>query len=107
MIINIIILIWLHFVSDFLLQSDKMAINKSKSNKWLCLHVLIYSLPLLWFGWIFAAINGFLHFITDFITSRVTTKLYANHKHWFFVVIGLDQALHMSALILTLQYLEK
>lgn len=94
-------------MSDFLLQSDKMAINKSKSNKWLCIHILIYSIPFLWFGWLFALINGLLHFITDFISSRATSRLYTNHRHWFFVIIGLDQALHMTALILTLQYLVK
>lgn len=104
---NILIVVWIHFMSDFLLQSDKMAINKSKSNKWLCIHILIYSIPFLWFGWLFALINGLLHFITDFISSRATSRLYTNHRHWFFVIIGLDQALHMTALILTLQYLVK
>jgi len=100
---DIIILIWIHFIADFILQTDKMAMNKSKSNKYLALHCLAYSLPLLWFGWVFALVNGIAHFMTDWITSRATTKLHQKgERHWFFVVIGLDQAIHMTTLVLTL-----
>ncbi len=100
---DIIILIWIHFIADFILQSDKMATNKSKSNKYLAVHCLIYSLPLLWFGWLFALVNGTAHFITDWITSRATTNLHQKgERHRFFVVVGLDQAIHMTTLVLTL-----
>jgi peptidoglycan biosynthesis protein MviN/MurJ (putative lipid II flippase) len=100
--IDILILVWLHFIADFILQSDKMAINKSSDNKWLALHVIIYTLPLFWFGFWFALINGTLHYVTDYFTSRWTSRLWAEEKrHWFFVVIGLDQALHLTALFVT------
>jgi hypothetical protein len=72
----------------------------------LLLHVTLYAIPFLWFGWLFALVNGMAHFITDWITSRVTSKLWQEKEvHWFFVVIGLDQAIHLSTLVLTYNYL--
>ena len=96
---TILILVFMHFVADFMLQNDYMAHNKS-SNSWiLSLHVGIYAVPFLIFGWQFALFNFVAHWITDFITSRITKKLWAmEESHWFFVVIGFDQALHMTAL---------
>ncbi len=104
--LSIIVLIWLHFISDFILQTDWMALNKSKRMAPLLTHICVYSTPFaLVFGWRYAAINGLAHFATDFVTSRVTSFLYQNKKnHWFFVVIGFDQALHLTVLLLTLSY---
>ena len=97
-----IALILTHFVADFIFQTDKMAINKSKSNKWLFFHVFVYSLPLLFWGWKFAAFNAVAHFLVDYVTSRLTTHLWnKNECHWFFVVIGADQALHLTCLFLS------
>ena len=59
-LIDILTLMWLHFFADFVLQSDYVATNKSKNNKILTLHCLIYSIPFLWFGWAFALFNGLL-----------------------------------------------
>lgn len=103
----VLLLVWLHFLGDFIMQSSYMAINKSKSNKVLLLHVTIYGLPftlagvLLGIPW-FGPINAVLHFMTDWVTSRITSQLYANpDKHWFFVVIGADQAIHFTCLFCT------
>lgn len=102
----ILLLVWLHFVADFLLQSDWMALNKSKRNVPLLVHVAVYSTPFLIFGWIFALVNGVAHFVTDWLSSRATSWLWNKEKrHWFFVVIGLDQAVHMTALFLTYHWL--
>ena len=90
----ILLIVWLHFVADFLLQTEAMANNKSSSNKWLTIHIVCYSLPFMVFGVWFAFINGVLHFITDHITSRITKRLWAEKKvGLFFKVIGFDLSL--------------
>ncbi len=95
-------LVWLHFLGDFLLQSDKMALSKSSSMRWLGIHVAVYSAVFIPFGLKFVLANYVLHFITDAISSRLTSRLWKQDKrHWFFVVIGADQAIHMSCLLLT------
>ena len=96
-----------HFVSDFLLQNDWMAVNKSKRLDALLLHVTIYSLTFIWLGWKFVLITFITHLITDAITSRITRMLYYPifYRHWFFAVIGLDQLIHYWTLALTYKYL--
>lgn len=94
--------VWCHWFADFILQSDRIAINKSSSNKILLWHVALYGFCFLWAGVAFAVVNALLHFVTDWCTSRATKKLWiSEQRHWFFVVIGLDQAIHMSCLFLT------
>lgn len=104
----ILILIFLaHFIGDFILQTDDMAKNKSKDNMALTYHIAMYSLPfIILFGPIYAVINGLLHWVIDFTTSRISSKLYQKGDiHNFFVVIGFDQFLHMTCLVGTYWYL--
>lgn len=99
----ILAIVWLHFMSDFILQSNEMATKKSKSMIWLTIHVIVYSFPFLLLGWKYALVNGLAHWVVDFFTSRATSRLWEKKEvHWFFVVIGFDQALHMTILFLTL-----
>lgn len=113
-------LIFTHWLADFVCQTDEMAKNKSKSNFWLGYHVLVYG-GVLWAFCIadlimhgdrfevhaaFTVINVLIHFSIDFVTSRVTSKLWAKGEvHNFFVVVGFDQALHMATLYFTYQLL--
>jgi hypothetical protein len=152
---DLLVLLTLHFVGDFLLQTDQMALNKSKSWKALADHVLCYLAPFtLWCLWAygrqplagsalaFLLVTGAAHYLTDAATSRWTSRLWfidlyprpdeervvdddqyhprvfqrfgaypfyariiPNRRHWFFVVIGLDQLLHAVQLGLTFQWL--
>lgn len=121
----ILALLTIHFVADFLLQTDWMALNKSKSNKALLTHTGVYALCFVPFGLQLALITLVLHTLTDYVTSRMTSRLWffdgdasygidANgwvkqrpngKRHWFFVMIGLDQLLHAWQLILTAHFL--
>lgn len=109
-------LIFFHWLADFVFQSDWMAKNKSKSWKALSMHTGAYTF-FLYAGMspfalsyksaiVYVLVNGSAHFIVDAVTSRITSKLYAKGDvHNFFVVVGLDQAIHMATLIATLPLL--
>lgn len=117
-------LLFVHWIADFVLQSDWMAQNKSKSIEALSTHVLAYITILLvagtplvfvlpqfprigdWFL-IWVGINGAAHFATDYVTSRISARLHANHRHYFYVMIGFDQLIHYFTLALTMVWLLK
>lgn len=99
-------LLAVHFVADFVLQSDWMALNKSKRWDALALHCAVYAACFLWWGLTFALVTFAAHFVQDAITSRINARLWqANERHWFFVAIGADQLLHYAQLGLTLRLL--
>lgn len=101
-----IFLVWLHFIADFLLQSDYVAKNKSKNNKILLFHASIYSIPFFIISPMYAIVNGVLHLMTDYVTSRVASRLWKEGKtSRFFSVIGFDQAIHVTFLLATYNYM--
>lgn len=118
-----ITLICAHWWGDWRLQTGWMALEKSKHWKPLTAHVAVVTLLLLPWGWKFALLNGVLHWLTDFFTSRYTSKMWfvkverampCNGEHWcslkfdnykrseFFSMIGLDQVIHYTCYALTL-----
>lgn len=113
----IILLIWVHFAADFIFQNDKIALNKSSSIKYLALHSIIYGgtfvilAPYIvnhYWGYMLFLSNTILHFIVDFFTSKLTTYLWKEEeRHWFFVVIGVDQSIHITSLILIYYFYTK
>jgi hypothetical protein len=122
MIWTFLFIILVHWVSDFVLQTQHMSTRKSSSNYYLTLHVVIYSfatilgwalvLPLLGIHlysgpvWLAFLLIFVTHWITDYFTSRRTSKLYKEERyHDFFVVIGFDQVLHYTQLFLIFNYI--
>lgn len=95
----------LHWIFDFLLQTDKMALNKSKSLSYLIFHSSVYSLWSIPISLLFNLPPSFIvyvfltHTLIDGITSRITSYLWKKNKlHYFFTVIGFDQLLHYATI---------
>lgn len=102
----VLALLTMHFVADFVFQSDWMATNKSKNIKALLAHTSTYAVCFWFVGIKFVLITFVLHTLVDAITSQITSRLWAQKKvHLFFVTIGFDQLLHAYQLILTWWYL--
>ena len=129
-------IILVHYVADFVLQTEEMATRKSKEFGQLIMHTMVYS-----FSWLmgaaflfsqdcdasilgkcvdtvkvftFVGITFVAHTITDYLTSRWTSKLFASKTYYTgipnfgaFSAIGLDQVLHYAQLFLTFYYLSK
>ena len=101
-IYTVILILFAHFIADFICQTDKIAINKSDSLGYLSLHALMYSMLFLIWGFYFFLATFILHWIVDFFSSKLTTRLFkAGERHWFFVVIGFDQFVHVTGLFIT------
>lgn len=113
---NFYVLIALHFVADFLLQSREMGRKKSTDWRWLGLHLGIQFMVFLpYAGFQFAAMNALLHGIIDrnvwklyklSVLMRVSKDmregLEGSWRYWddhvFYSTIGFDQMLHMATL---------
>lgn len=109
----VLLIIGLHWVGDFLLQNDWMALGKSKRAMPLLVHVVVYSSCFLYFfGPYFCLVTLAAHLWVDLITSRVNARLWKRaldyrtpSLHWFFVSVGFDQLLHMVQLVVTYKLL--
>lgn len=117
MIYQFLALLVVHWIADFVLQTHWQASNKSKNNEALARHVFTYTaalalaVPFIFtvrdYGpFFFVIVNAALHFGTDYITSRASSRLYAKQDwHNFFVVIGFDQLIHQFTLAGTMLWL--
>jgi hypothetical protein len=103
---SITILLILHWLADFILQSNWQAQNKSSNNYALLAHVSTYTLVLCVIDMKFALFNGLTHLVVDYITSRISKKLWLEKEvHYFFVIIGLDQLIHTIILMWSYHYM--
>lgn len=105
-----------HFVADFIVQTDEQARGKSGSLYPLIAHITSYSIAL-WFALIcysyfdrsvtglalYVFWNGLAHFVTDLVSSRVgKARWEAGDRRGFFIVVGADQLVHSLCLILSI-----
>lgn len=120
-----------HFIGDALLQNNWMALGKSKRFLPLTVHAAVYATCFLPWGAKFVLVTFITHWLTDFCTSRVSSKLWFlpmqpipvkdpqegiriwthycyiddSKRHWFFVWLLLDQLIHFFTLAFTAYYL--
>ncbi len=110
------IIVAIHWLADFVLQSQWMSLNKSKNSLALLTHVAIYTT--VWFaagffhftGWksllLFTGITFITHFCIDYVTSRLSSKYFAaGQSRRGFMVVGFDQLLHYIQLFLCFHFL--
>jgi hypothetical protein len=116
-----IYILLVHWFADFILQTSHMAERKSSSVYYLTMHVSVYSVSTVVFWMLyFLCFGGIIditylyvflvtfstHWVTDFITSKQTTKFgLAKNTKSFFGMIGFDQWIHAVTLFATYEYI--
>jgi hypothetical protein len=123
---SIFYLLLLHWVADFICQTDWEAKNKSTNNEALISHTSMYSI--ITFGGLiiyaiiaatssldtisvgsillFTAVTFVTHTFIDYYTSRVNSYFWQKKdSHNFFVSVGFDQVLHYVQLFLCFKYI--
>lgn len=125
-LIQILAILFIHWVADFLFQDVNWANNKSKDNRALTSHVMTYSavvaigMSIIFYigpynligsiavGTFFGIITYICHWFTDYITSRIVARKFAKKEYGTpipntgaFTVIGFDQWIHYLQLFLT------
>lgn len=116
------IILFAHYIADFLFQTNWMAKGKSSSLMKLSVHILTYTLVLFVCCFfliliryditisdlmVYAIVSGMLHFSVDFFTSKITSWQHTNGymgsdsvpNLGFFSTIGADQLIHSLCLI--------
>jgi hypothetical protein len=127
---EILLIIFIHWIADFICQDEKWALGKSKNWNDLLSHTAVYSIIWMILGsilkatnivdWnpgalsLFVLITFIAHTITDYFTSRIVSKKFATNHYGSpipnfgaFTIIGFDQVLHYVQLFLTYYLLTK
>lgn len=117
-----IFIVVIHWIADFIFQAEEWSLGKSKTIAPLLKHTVTYSS--IWFiaiwlisfdlksSILFTIITFIAHTITDYFTSRIVSKKFAEGYYGSpipnfgaFSTIGFDQVLHYIQLILTWSFL--
>ena len=118
-----ILILLIHFLADFALQTHEQAQKKGQGksfwNRWLAYHVGVYTLiwgvtfwflPLqhgldnIWTWLLFMLSIGVPHYVTDYLTSRIGKPFWESGDfHNGFVVVGFDQVVHYLCLLVVLE----
>jgi hypothetical protein len=110
-VLDVLLILFIHTIADFSLQTDWQAKNKSTNSTALFRHVVNYSacfiIPVLYMLGpinmvLFVSLTCYFHYITDAYTSPRVGKLHQEGDiHNMFLIIGVDQYLHTLQLVLT------
>lgn len=113
----------IHWIGDFVFQTDEQAKGKSTNIIQLLSHTIVYGLTILvgislldlfnvfgaqywWTVWLFSGIQFVTHTMIDFVTSKINSSLWKQGRtHYFFVSIGFDQFLHLLILFSSIDIL--
>ena len=119
----LVVILFTHWLADFVFQSDETAKNKSSKFKVLLGHALSYAMYwqiticLFYYlnklgaqdvsdVFLFGGITFASHLFIDYVTSKYNKKLWEEGRtHDFFVSIGFDQLLHYLQLWFTFKLL--
>ena len=127
-ILTIIYILLGHFFADFVMQTNEVAKGKSTSIYWLTRHIFAYcktffvfailyffililcgshcDIGLSWLIVVYIFFNSGLHWVVDYITSKQAKKYFdVQNYHNGFIVIGIDQFIHATTLILTFYFI--
>ena len=98
----------MHFLADFAIQTEWMALGKSKEWSPLLAHIGTYTAILLLFSSLFlpplvavlwTVSNGLCHLVVDYFSSRAMRRAReSGQERKFFMILGLDQMLHFWCL---------
>lgn len=96
-----LVLIFLHFFSDFLFQLPRTSNSRGCYPTTLVTHCVLYAIPFLLFGLNFFILVLSTHWLTDFYISKLLNKLWLERRaRRHRLVVGLDQSLHIAVLFI-------
>lgn len=112
MVVKLTLILIMHLVADFLLQGSSFSKLKMSKIGYLFLHVLIYTAffivvsPLLLSltfqeGLLFSGINGGIHLVVDFITSKLKRMFWQKNESVYIAIVSADNLIHVGILIYT------